>query len=237
MNIPKISEITLAKNATEREEYQRADLARFMLPGGPRWGYRRLDRLIADVFSLGFPLTGVGSPTPFGVIERRLVQECKFERERICLLEAARALHQFVAREGITGRHQQFGKMYMGRAAGHLVYWAPMVLNVEGRPTVIFVDPRRSGRLSGNGIRFVLSMMNEHIRVNDPDYANVRLAVLQIEYVNNSSSRPFLSFDDGVSLFSLSELQSMVDRTYAIWHDLHRGQQSSGKSAAGPLVA
>ena len=233
MNIPKISEITLAKNATEREDVQRASLARLMPPGGPHWGYRILDRLIADVFGLGFPLTGVGPSTPVSVIERTIRQECRFEQQRTCLLEATRALHHFVAREGITGRHQPFGKMYMGRAAGHLVYWAPMVLNVEGRPTVIFVDPRRSGRLSESGIRFVLSMMNEHIRANDPDYAGVRLAVLQIDYANANSSRPFFNFDDGLSLFSLCELQSMIDRTYAIWNDLHRRQQSSGKSAAG----
>lgn len=189
---------------------------------------------IADVFGLGFPLTGAGSPTPFRVIERTLAQKCRFEQQRTCLLTAAEALHQFIAREGITGRHRQFSKMYMGRAAGHLVYWSPMVLNVEGRPTVIFVDTRRSGRLSKNGIRFVLSMMNEHIRANDPDYANVRLAVLQIEYINNNTTELFFNFDDGVALFSLPELQSMIDRTYVIWDDLHRGQQSSGKTATGP---
>ena len=234
MNIPKISEITLARNAAEREGQQRAHLARFMSAGGPRWSYQHLSRLLPDVFGLGFPLTGASRPTPFGEIERTLLQKCRFEQQRTCLLSAAEALHQFIAREGITGRHQQFGKMYMGRAAGHLVYWSPMVLNVEGRPTVIFVDPRRSEQLSENGIRFVLSMMNEHIRINDPDYANVRLAVLQIKYMNDNTTEPFFNFDDGVALFSLPELQSMFDCTYAVWDDLHRRQQSSQETATGP---
>ena len=202
--------------------------------GGPRWGYEQLTRLIPDVFGLGFPLSGPSKPTPLGVIERMLAQRCIYQKQRTCLIAAAEALQNFVTRKGITGRYQQFGKMHMGRAAGNLVYWAPMVLNVEGRPTVIFVDPRRSGRLSERGIRFVLSMMNEHIRINDPDYNSVRLAVLQIDYGNNSAASPFFNFDDNVPLFSLSELQSMVDRTYAIWDDLHRGQQTAGLTGTGP---
>ena len=88
--------------------------------------------------------------------------------------------------------------------------------------------------MSENGIRFVLSMMHEHIRINDPDYNSVRLAVLQIDYGNNSAASPFFNFDDNVPLFSLSELQSMVDCTYAIWDDLHRGQQAAGLTGTGP---
>ncbi len=234
MKLPKLSEITLARNAAERETRQRAELARLMGEDGPRWGYEPLTRLIPDVFSLCFPLAGPSKPTPFHVIERTLTQKCTHQKQRMCLISAAETLHKFVRREGITGRYQQFGKMHMGRAAGEVVYWAPMVLNVEGRPTVIFVDPRRSGRLSESGIRFVLSMMNEHVRINDPDYVSVRLAVLQVDYGKGRAAEPFFNFDDNVPLFSLSELQSMVDRTYAIWDDLRRGQQTAALTGTGP---
>ena len=234
MKLRKISEITLARNATERETQQRVELARLMGDDGPRWGYEQLTRLIPDIFSLRLPLSGPSVPTPFHVIERTLTQRCKHQKQRTCLIMAAETLHKFVKREGITGRYQQFGKMHMGMAAGNLVYWAPMVLNVEGRPTVIFVDPRRSGRLSENGIRFVLSMMNEHIRINDPDYSSIRLAVLQIDYGKGGAAEPFFNFDDNVPLFPLNELQSMVDRTYAIWDDLRRGQQAAVLTGTGP---
>jgi hypothetical protein len=60
-------------------------------------------------------------------------------------------------------------------------------------------------------------MMNERIRVPDPDFADSRLLVIQFGKADDTrrAIRLFDTTDSG--LFSFDELNEMIDETYQLW--------------------
>jgi len=65
-------------------------------------------------------------------------------------------------------------------------------------------------------MKFVLSLMNERIRVPDPDFADARLLVMQFSKSDDGKRKIRLhDFDDSDSS-SFDQLNSMIDETYRL---------------------
>ena len=125
-----------------------------------------------------------------------------------------------------------------------VAYWWPFVMVIDGRPMIPFFDPRRSRRLTNLGRRFVFSMMNEAIRVRDPDLSEVQLGIFQFEppIDDDGVQRRVLRLytDDGLTLLGFDELDEMISVTYSIWADVlaERGAETRrrGSEFRGPLI-
>lgn len=92
---------------------------------------------------------------------------------------------------------------------------------------VVFIDPRATYKLNSEARQFVFSVMNQHIRLRDPDYADVQLGIIQFSGKVADGHRPgrlFISNDE--SLFAIERIQQMVDRTYAIRQEVLRGKDA-----------
>ncbi len=83
-------------------------------------------------------------------------------------------------------------------------------------------------------------MMNERIRAVDPDYTDVRFAIFQFGKADDGSRRPVVHTDEGVELFSLSEMENMVNVTYDLWREVCEGRERDarrkGTGTSGPLI-
>ena len=234
MKIPRLGEIELARNAPQALELQRNNLLQIM-DGKARMWYAPVRKMYGDIFNIGSSLFGPGVSASWNVIERELHKKCKSDLIWKHNSAVAKMLHEYCIREKISGYAHEFGPMHMGRAAGDVFYWLPMNLFMNGQTTVVFIDPRRPvSQLCPDGRRFVLSMMHEHIRKTDPDYANVQLAVIQFADAGGVAGVPILHTDKGVTLYSHSELQNMVDATYKLWDQLHAERRKTGLRAANP---
>jgi hypothetical protein len=96
------------------------------------------------------------------------------------------------------------------------IYWWNFYTILEGRACFAFVDPRISYPLTKIGMKFVLSLMNERIRVPDPDFADARLLVMQFSKSDDGKRKIRLhDFDDSDSS-SFDQLNSMIDETYRL---------------------
>lgn len=234
MKIPRLGETELARNAPLAPELQRKILLQNM-DGEARMWYRPVRKMYQDIFNIGSSLFGPGTPTSWNVIEHELLKKCGSDLIWKHNSAVAKSLHECCIRMRISGRAHEFGPMYMGSAAGNVFYWLPMVLIIDGLATVVFIDPRRPiSRLCPDGRRFVLSMMHEHIRKADPDFANVQLAVIQFSDGGDAAGMPIFHTDVGLTLYSHNELQSMVDATYKLWDQLHAERRRAGLQAASP---
>ncbi|MFE0756018.1 hypothetical protein ACFW16_18805 [Inquilinus sp. NPDC058860] len=120
------------------------------------------------------------------------------------------------------------------------VYWLPMVLSLDGQPFVPFIDPRRSRGLTREGRRFAFSMMHERIRAADPDYEAVRFAIFRFGDMEGNKRPPILHTDEGVELFSLAQMEEMVEATYELWREVceEREMETRRKASGrrGPLI-
>lgn len=98
-----------------------------------------------------------------------------------------------------------------------------------------FFDPRRTTtRLTQQARRFVFSTMHERIRVSDPDFAQVKLAIFQFSAPEKGPRLPVVYTDQGVPLYGFEELEAMVAETYEIWADVYaRRVKESPRRRAG----
>jgi hypothetical protein len=233
-----LHDIDLARIAPRALELQRKQLEQIR-HGRPPFSYNPLRGCFHDIFNVVPEMFGPVAPSEWSAVECRLRYKCKTEDELKANLLVARGLHQFAVEAQMLGRAQEFFPLAM--SAGQKVnYWLPIVLSLDGKPLVPFIDPRRSSRgLTQDARRFVFSMMHERIRVADPDYESVALAIFQFDDGDGERRSPKLYTDEGVELFSLDEMEAMVATTYNLWRDVCEGREIEARRAAagsrGPL--
>ena len=78
-------------------------------------------------------------------------------------------------------------------------------------------------------------MMNERIRVADPDYAAVRFAIFQFGDDEDDVRHPVMHTDADVELFSLDEMESMVATTYDLWREVCEEREMEARGKAGGM--
>tara|TARA_R110000868_G_scaffold170378_1_gene405654 strand:- start:193 stop:564 length:372 start_codon:yes stop_codon:yes gene_type:complete len=111
-------------------------------------------------------------------------------------------------------------------------YWNNFVFLKAGRPTFLFLDHRRSKNLTQNAQRFALSMMHQQIRVADPDFSDAELCILQFPHPKGGNRMIRERFAEGMELYSLDQLQEMVEETYEIWRQINEERRADLPRAA-----
>ena len=238
MKIRPLPNIDLARIASSPKEMQRKQLEQ-MRDGHPPFTYDPLRTCFHDIFNVQPEMFGLVEPTAWTIVESRLRAKCRSEVELTANTAVARGLHDFATKARMLGREQDFLSLSM-TTGQRVSYWLPMVLSHEGQPLVPFIDPRRSKSLTKSARRFVFSMMHEHIRVADPDYAAVRLAIFQFGDTKEGARSPVMHTDENVKLFSLTEMETMVSATYSLWQEVCMEREFETRRRAGgtrgPLI-
>lgn len=119
--------------------------------------------------------------------------------------------------------------------------WLPTILAIEEAPFATFIDPRGTRGLNEVARRFAFSMMHERIRVEDPDYTEVRLSIIKFGQPTEIDAddktkgiRPARLFtDEGVDLIPLDELERVVATTYEIWREVSEDRERETRRRAG----
>ena len=234
MKTRRLHELDLARIATMPRDRRRTCLEQ-LHDGFPPHTYNPLRHCFPDLLDEQYSLLGQSKPTPWAVIERALNKTCRSAGELNANLRVARGLHDWITSNGTTGRKERFFPLSM-EAGARVTYWVPFILNIGGRPTVPFIDPRRSRELTMGGRRFVFSMMHERIRAGNPDNASVQFVVLQFANTNCDVRSVILHPDDGIELFSFEQLDRMVTETYELWREVCEERESATRRAAAGLV-
>lgn len=238
MKMRPLPDTDLARIAPLPEDMQRRSLEK-MKGGFAPFSYSPFRTYYHDIFNVQPALFGPVGMTDWKVVEQNIRRKSKSDEECAYNLLVARGLHDYVVRERIMGRAQDFRPMQMG-AGGRVSLWCPMILEVDSRPLVPFIEPRRTYGLGADGRRFAFSMMHEHIRAADEDYAEVGFGIIKFGDSDGQRRPVTLHKDDGVKLFSLDELEMMVATTYRIWREVldEREADTRRKSGGtrGPLI-
>lgn len=236
MKIRRLPELDLARIAPQRKDQQRKQLEQMRF-GRPPFSYAPLRACFHDIFNVQPELFGPVAPTGWAQIEATLSHKSKTSEELKANLAVAKGLHQFALSADMRGRQQDFFQLAMSMGQ-KVSYWLPMVLAHEGKPTVPFIDPRRSRGLNKEGRRFTFSMMHERIRVADPDFEQARLAIIQFGDFDEDRRHPKVHTDEGVTLFTLEELEKMVSTTYRLWAEVleERADEARRSGTTGSLL-
>lgn len=199
----------------------------------PPYSYKPVRRVALESLNVDAgPLCPVGRAS-WAQISREIAKISRTEAEKIANLAVGEAIYDFGSRNIPFGRKQEF-YAFPARGNQRLSYWVPAVVALDGRPTVLFIDPRRAKRLTEKGRRFVFSIMHERIRVHDPDFADVELGIIQFgTNKDNKNDRPISVKKAGnMALHDFSEINAMIQDTYDIWQEVlsERAEEARSQS-------
>lgn len=238
MKIRPLPDIDLARIAPLPVDMQITQLSQIR-NGRPPFSYAPLRASFHDVFNIQPEMFGPVTSTRWQTVESNLKRKCRTAEELDANLAVAKALHEFATGCDMLGRSQEFFPLSMG-GGRRVSYWLSMILALDGKPMVPFVDPRRTRGLTREGRRFAFSMMHERIRAADPDYAEVRFGIFQFAKSDDGTRTPVLRIDEGIELFSLSDLEDMVSTTYSLWRDIceerEKETRRKGTGTTGSLL-
>ncbi|MCQ1834855.1 type VI toxin-antitoxin system SocB family DNA replication inhibitor toxin [Neorhizobium galegae] len=219
MTIPLLPDTDLARLGPLSDDMKRSAL-RQMKGTFSTFSYKHVRSVFNDIFNVQLGMFGPVSATPWAALEAQLTKTCKPGAELRNNLQIGKALHNYATSMNIKGRHHDFFPMPMG-VGKKVSFWLPMVLALDSKPYVIFIDPRRSKGLTQLGRRFAFSMMHERIRAADEDFADINLGIIRFEDDDEGGRSVRFFSDEGIDLYSLDELESMVASTYRIWQEVY----------------
>ncbi|WP_430475909.1 type VI toxin-antitoxin system SocB family DNA replication inhibitor toxin [Thalassospira lucentensis] len=203
-----------------------------------RMSYQQLRSVLPELFNMGSDLLGPSKPSPWKFIAKRLQKKCRRGIELEANLRAAKSLYQYANSEGIHALKQEFPPLRLG-IHQEVRFWQQMLILIDGKPFIPFIEPRTSYGLSNDGRVFAFSMMHEHIRASDPDYSDVGFTIFQLGKPSKNpdtgektrSTRVY--FDHSVDLLSMEELEKMAATTYGLWAEVLAEKDAPAAPATG----
>ncbi|MFH1555620.1 MAG: hypothetical protein ABII76_12270 [Pseudomonadota bacterium] len=238
MKIRRLPETDLARFAVMTPDKRRAALERHKTSYAP-YSYNPMRGVIPAIFDIEVPLLGRPLGYSWEVISG-IIATCskRSDAERTANLLVGELLFKFSKEHGVKGRGQDFYAMPVGMATA-IRFWSPVVIAVDGKPVVPFIDPRKAHSLDAKARRFVLSVMHERIRVLDPDYREVGLGIFQFPIDGKGRKVKFYT-DESVDLYDFETLDLMVRETYEMWREVlaereEKKRRGGGTGTYGPL--
>jgi hypothetical protein len=229
VKIRPLHEIDLARIAPLPRDERRRRLEQ-LRAGKPPFSYEPLRRSLGDIFNVALGLFGQVAPLPWDRVARAIAENSRTPEEREANIAVAQALHGYACRNNLTGRRHDFLALPLGEG-NRVAYWLPLVLGVDGRALVPFIDPRRSSKhLTAEARRFVFSVMHERIRAADPDFADVALGIFQFGVDEDGTRFPVLWTDDGIDLHDFEALDQMVRETYELWWEICEQREAEART-------
>lgn len=231
MKLRRLQEIDLARVAVLSRSEKRRALEAYNAGGGG-WSY---DPARAEVFNVFNPEDALGlraaQPSLDQIIEEIRKTSYLAEQAESCI-EVTELLWEWSRQHVARSVEQPIPSMPIG-AFGAVRYWSNFVSLVWERPTFFYFDHRRARGLTKSARRFVMSMMNEHIRMTYPQFAEARLIVMRFPQDAGEDASRYVDFNDerGVEFYDLETLQGMIAETYEVWSSVLEARQA--ESAQG----
>jgi hypothetical protein len=204
--------------------------------GIPPLAYKVARRYYADLMHLSAgPLTI--EPVDIEKLAARIWTECRVKKDDIEATSnvlVARGIRELAERLKISGRVAHTNELLPRLIADRYVEcWDRLILNIDGHAVIAFFDLRRSGsQLTLLGRQVTFSLMHENIRTH-PDFAHVRLAIVQFD--DDEVALPSgggkkmreasIVYDNNVELFGFHELKEMICDTDRMWLDICKGRE------------
>lgn len=245
MKIRRIPETDLANIAPLENELKYRAL-RMLKEGWGPFSYDPTKQTAPDTFNAQMDLFGRAEPTTLDQIRRRIISlSRRGDEEAAANLEVTECLHRFAVERNVWAKRYDILPYNLSSVAGiSYSYWLPLVLVIDDRLMIPFIDPRRTRGLTAAGRRFAFSMAHHRARVLDPDLTDAELAIFRFppiaseDLAQRRRLQTYFAGDD--RLFSYEELDRMVAETYEIWQQVlveRRGEArrvSGGRK--GPLL-
>lgn len=222
----RLCDTDLAIAATLPADLQRKFISSLM-KGRPYPFYRSARSLYPSILSVA---SLVLLPTA-STLKKAVVRKCKKGRkgEVPGNQKIVEALREYSIAHKVIGAVFEHEPAPLGRA-GKRHFWYPFILQIDGKKYIPYFDPRQDGGLTPAARRFIFSVNNTYIRLQDPtQYGDVGFVILQFETLKDGSRRVVAHFDNGVEFLSDKEIGALVDAVYLTMDALEAEREAATK--------
>jgi len=235
MRIPQLPFTDLARIAVLPRDQQLYHLRQVSSGGaGPNYNPTRAN--LPDLLNRqAGPFTSERAAWP--IIKKGIVKKCRSKSEQTMNILVAKSLYRYCRDQQVEAREIDAFPISFSTGT-RLTCWAPAILVYPHHLALPFMDFRRSRYLNREAQRFLFSTQHEAVRVNNPDYSELRLEILKFE---NEHGRPIRTVSEaGFRLFSYDQLEEMISYTQRLWTAVNQERankkRNSGKPSPGSLL-
>lgn len=207
-------------------------LAAWLRPRQAKGSYDPYRRTSADAVNQQLPLYAEGQIlTPWNKLEGLIKDRCRGDELLLSMnIPVAKATHDFSLENDLSAEPIPVGSLTLSE--GQRYEFGPnLVLYYDDGVSAMFPDLRRTGNLSQNGRRVAYSMMHQRLRVNYPEYAELRLETWRYRNNDTRSIEVFRHTDE--LLYSYEELSQDFAETYRIMNELRAGDEVAQRRNRG----
>ena len=230
MKMHRLPETDLARIGPLSRDRKRALLRRHKQAVAP-YSYAPTRRTLPDIWNTQYELLGTSERPTWEKIEKRIWECSKSPEEFQANIPVAKKLFRHAEANSIISHVEDFLPLQIGIGA-NVCYWSKLSYVVDGKVTVLFIDPRRNNGLGRLGRRFAFSMMHHGVRLADPDFENAALQIIHVGSSLNGARTLNFHTDRDVNLYSFDELDQMVRETYEIWREVLEEREEEERKKA-----
>lgn len=216
-----LSEIDLARAATAPANQRRSIIKQ--ATGGDGYDrYKGTKAHLGAILNAPLPLLAVPRPTRER-IKTAIARSCNDGPGEVKGNQAVGlGLYDYITAHKVTAAAFEFDPVTLGRA-GRRCFWAPYILQIDGKRYIPFFDFRGKTRLPREGRRFVFSINHTFIRLANPtEFGNVGFVIFQFEEMNGGVRKAVPYFDNGISFWTDGEIGKMIDEVYRALDEIRR---------------
>lgn len=198
-------------------EYQEVALKNFLKPPGPIPSYGLSKRCLPEIFGATGALLGATGRLSGDKLWDYVTARARGNiSARDFNWPVAEALSGFAAGDGFQSVHREFDAVSLvGGQRTKLV--GNVIALVDGRPSLICLDPRRTKFLTAGGLHVVQSLIHHLLRTQYPDLEDLDIAVLQFPQLDQRLER-----DETMKRRAIIS-NRLGDREAMPWSDLDAG--------------
>lgn len=198
-------------------ETQEVALKNFLRPPGPIPSYSLSKRCLPEIFGATGGLLGSTDKLTGDKLWDYVTARARGNMSaRDFNWPVSEALSDFAAVDGFQAVHREFDAVSLvGGQRTKLV--GNVIALVDGRPSLICLDPRRTNFLTAGGLHVVQSLIHHLLRTQYPDLADLDIAVLQFRQLNQPLER------DETMKRRVIVANRLGDREAMSWSDLDAG--------------
>lgn len=230
MKIRRIPETDLARIAVRPIEEQRIHL-RQLKSFRPPHTLNPFRSAVPDILNLQHDLLGSSGRTPWACIEDRIVRSKEGEDGLLRNLAVAKALFEFSEEHQVTSYTKPVPRWSVGYG-NDVAYWGQHYSVWDSEAAFLHFDPRLTNPMTDQARRFAFSLMHQRLRVDDPDFAEVRLGIVRFGRGDGNARTVKVHWVTG-ELYSYDQLNGMIDTTYGLWIEELQSRQAEARRAVG----
>ena len=230
----RLPETDLANLAFRDTAFKTKFLMNWLQPKQVKGSYEPVRRSLGEAANVGLPLIPHIEVTTLGQLEQLVIKECRGNPDLVAMnLAPVRAIRDFIDKNDVEADFLQDLPITLYPNMRYS-FWSPILIRYAGVARIVFMDMRRTGRLTPSGLHMAFSVVHERFRTLSTEFESVRAEAWRFA---NTDARKISVVKEWAAPIPFRDIVADTAETYGILNRLRSAQTPKTGTDDGPLFA